>query len=240
MRSLRCTFNAATALHRIFIAPIEHSNLCTGPHPLAYSFPKLHIPRGQRYLFSSSRKLEQLPRDGDIDSKRVRIVLENGKLSPPQYTANVRMKMNTRTETLIAVAKADKSDPSSMPICKIVSIAALKKAEYEKNKSKKASAAQWTIKKIELNWAIDGHDLRHRLERVQEFLAKGWRVEVLMAPKRKGRRATEEEARQLVAKVKETVNLVEGAREWKGMEGVILGQATMYLEGAPQNQRSAE
>ena len=103
--------------------------------------------------------------------------------------------------------------------------------DAERAKAKKERSSAVTVKTIELNWAIDGNDLRHRLERIREFLGRGWRVEVMMAPKRKGRKASEEEARELLDRVRGVVADVEGARESKAMEGKLLGTATIFAEG---------
>lgn len=240
MRSSRCAFSATTALHYVFVIPMECSLPRAGLlRPIHYISPKLCTPPVQQqrsYIPNSATKQNDIPRGYGIDAKVVRIVQEDRKLSPPQYTANVLRNIDPEKETLIMVAEANKNEPSSVPICKIMSLAALRKAEYERSKAKKALAGSTTVKKLELNWAIDSHDLRHRLDRVQEFLRKGWRVEILMAPKRRGRRATEDEAWRLVEKIRKTVELVKGAKEWKAMEGAILTQTTMYLEGAPQQK----
>jgi translation initiation factor IF-3 len=103
--------------------------------------------------------------------------------------------------------------------------------DAEKAKAKKERSSAVTVKTIELNWAIDGNDLRHRLDRIRDFLERGWRVEVMMAPKRKGRKASEEEARELVDRIRGVVGDVEGARESKAMEGKLLGTATIFAEG---------
>ena len=60
--------------------------------------------------------------------------------------------------------------------------------DAEKAKAVAARRSIVATKTIELNWAIDGNDLGHRLQRIKDFLGKGNRVEVMMAPKRKGRK----------------------------------------------------
>ena len=106
---------------------------------------------------------------------------------------------------------------------------AMREAEKAKGKANKNPGA--TIKTIELNWAIDGNDLGHRLNKVKEFLGKGFKVEVVLAEKRKGRKATEEEAQDLLRRIREAVKEVDGARESKPMEGKLLKPATIYAEG---------
>jgi translation initiation factor IF-3 len=117
-----------------------------------------------------------------------------------------------------------------LPICKLVSRKVEKTKQIAKKTEKKVNPSL-TLKTVELNWAIDPHDLSHRIERIREFLRKGFRVDVLMAPKRKGRKAEEQEARGVLRKVREVADSVEGAKEWKGMEGKVGGTATVYLEG---------
>jgi len=108
--------------------------------------------------------------------------------------------------------------------------------EAEKARTKGTKNPGATIKTIELNWAIDGNDLGHRLNRVKEFLGRGNKVEVVLAAKRKGRKATLEEAQSLLQKIKEAIGEVEGARETRAMEGKILQQATIYAEGRAPKQ----
>jgi translation initiation factor IF-3 len=120
-------------------------------------------------------------------------------------------------------------DAHSYPVCKIQDKRLLREAEKARSKKKEAPSA--TVKTIELNWAIDRNDLKHRLDRVKEFLAKGWRVDVVMAGKKKGRKATPEEAENLVRSVKGVLVEVDGAKEWKAMDGKVGGLATIYAEG---------
>lgn len=97
----------------------------------------------------------------------------------------------------------------------------------------KAKAARGSIteKTIELNWAIDGNDLNHRLTKMKGFLEKGFRVDVVLGAKRKGRKATEEEAEALIEKIKKAACEVEGTRESKPKEGKLLGMLTLQFEG---------
>lgn len=88
-----------------------------------------------------------------------------------------------------------------------------------------------TLKTIELNWAIDKHDLGHRLETMRGFLRKGFRVDVLLVGKRKKRKAEPEEAANTLRGVRECIESVEGAKEWKAMEGKVGGLVKMYIEG---------
>ena len=88
-----------------------------------------------------------------------------------------------------------------------------------------------TLKTIELNWAIDSHDLKHRLETMRGFLRKGYRVDVLLVGKKRKRKAEPEEAQATLRGVKECIESVEGAKEWKTMEGKVGSMVKLYAEG---------
>ena len=112
----------------------------------------------------------------------------------------------------------------------------MREVEKAKQKAARMSGGPST-KTIELNWAIDGNDLNHRLNRIREFLEKGLKVEVIMAPKKKGRKATEEEGQRLIERIKGVMGEVEGARENKPMIGKVLLQATIFMEGKVQKEK---
>jgi translation initiation factor IF-3 len=232
MRSSRCVFNTAAALHRVFIAPIDVSNLSPLRHGrlqflprLQSRAPKLILSQQRRHYAGESPK-RRLPRDDEIKSWSVSLVNEDGKLEDPRSTYDLLSSIDRKTQSLVVVAAGE---PGVPPICKIMDKKAMRDAEKAKAKSARNSAV--TVKTIELNWAIDGNDLNHRLQRIREFLGKGHRVEVLMAAKRKGRKATEEEAQALVGRVRGVIGECDGARETKPMEGKLLGTATVYAEG---------
>jgi translation initiation factor IF-3 len=168
----------------------------------------------------------RLPRDDEIKSWSVSLVSEEGKLNEPRSTADILSSIDRKTHSLVVVVPGE---PGVPPICKIMNKQAMREAEKAKTKASKNPGA--TIKTIELNWAIDGNDLGHRLNKVKEFLSKGFKVEVALAEKRKGRKATEEEAEGLLRKIREAVKEVDGAKETKPMEGKLLKPATLYAEG---------
>ena len=234
MRGSRCAFSTAAALHRIFVAPIESSSLrCQNQTRLRRAL-KLHPITLQSRSYASSPKNKQhqrrLPRDEEIAFRTIYVVSEDNKLSEPVSTSTILSSLDRRTETLVMVSLA--SDEQSFPICKIQNKKALREAE--KSRSKKKDNPSATVKTIELNWAIDAHDLKHRLERVKDFLVKGWRVDIVMAGKKGGRKATPEEAQSCLAAVREAIAEVDGAKEWKSINGTVGGLVTVYAEGREQ------
>ncbi len=208
-------------------------------------------------------KLGRMPRDGEITHRHVILRQEDGSLSDPQPTNAVLAGLNRRTQSLVVLAlppderKTDSADDGfesasaspeegpaqnrrnaapRFPICKIVDRVAERKAEYDRAKEqrKKTSAG----KELEINWAIDAHDLGHRLAKLQEFLERGLRVEVTMLRKSKNRgkrQATRDEAVEVVRRVRETVAAVPGARETRNMEGELLRTAKLFLEGSTKD-----
>ncbi|KAK0883952.1 hypothetical protein LTR87_002173 [Friedmanniomyces endolithicus] len=119
-----------------------------------------------------------------------------------------------------------------VPVCKIVS----KKEQYDLERRKK-SANKERVKEgskaqtLELNWAIDANDLQHRLDRIGEFLSEGRRVEVVLAAKKRGRKATVQECEQVVKKIEACVAGVEGASVMKALTGKMGAFATIMLQG---------
>ncbi|PSS13150.1 hypothetical protein M430DRAFT_36283 [Amorphotheca resinae ATCC 22711] len=231
MRSPRCIFSAATALHRVFIAPIEQSNLQFALRiPSSTAFishsPAYILPQQRRCYAAPSSTERRLPRDDQIKSWSVTLVDENGKLSEPRQTSAVLDSIDRNKDSLVVVAQGE---PGTPPICRIMNKKAMRDAE--KAKAKAARGSSITTKTIELNWAIDKGDLWHRMDKMKQFLSKGFRVEIMLASKKKGRQATVEEAEELLRKIKEAVGEVEGSKETKPMEGKLLKAATLYLEG---------
>ncbi|TAQ90598.1 hypothetical protein B7494_g1057 [Chlorociboria aeruginascens] len=238
-RSSRCLFNTASALHSVFIASIEQSQtqlLLRRSSPAAFpnTAPKLFPPRRRCYAISSRpesapSKSGKYPRDDGISSREVIMVDREGKLQEPVPTREVLSSINRNTHSLIIVAMGEEGAP---PICKIIDKRLAREQELARMKQAKQMKSNVgnIVKTLELNWAIDGNDLEHRLKKMKEFLEKGNRVEIVLAPKRKGKKASEEEAESLLEKIRENVKSVPGGQEWKKFEGKILGQGLMFFE----------
>lgn len=135
---------------------------------------------------------------------------------------------------LVVVNQGEDGEP---PVCKIVEKKAFREAEKAKAKAPKSPTSK--VKMIELNWAIDGNDLGHRLDKMRQFLAKGWRIEVVLAPRRKGKKASLEECDAILERIKGVTQEVEGSKMWKDMEGKVGAQVTMYFEGKLQKENDS-
>ena len=83
------------------------------------------------------------------------------------------------------------------------------------------------------------NDLKHRLDKVKEFLAEGRKVEIVLARKRKRAKVpTPEQCQEVMDKIKEAVEEVKGAKFARPTEGTIGVLATVFLEG-PKPSASA-
>ncbi|OTA47267.1 hypothetical protein K449DRAFT_441191, partial [Hypoxylon sp. EC38] len=120
-------------------------------------------------------------------------------------------------------------------ICRIIDNAAAEAAAAEAEKQARRKAVD--TKELELSWSIAGHDLQHKLRRLREFLEKGLNVEIIMAKKKGGRKATVEEAERVVAQVREAVASVDGAKESRKMDGDVGGLARLFFEGPSEKKR---
>ncbi|KAN0106511.1 hypothetical protein V8E51_009387 [Hyaloscypha variabilis] len=240
MKSSRCAFSTAAALRRVFIAPIEflpsrQSQLqftrrtLSSPSTSALQWraraPKLLFSHQQKCYASSAAVRSRLPRDEEIKAWSIIVVAEDGKLQDAQPTIDVLDSIDRKKDSLVVVVPGE---PGVPPICKIMNKEAMRAAEKAKLKGARSGV---TEKTIELNWAIDGNDLSHRMTKMKGFLQKGFRVEVVLGAKRKGRKATTEEAEALIAKVRATAGEVEGTKESKPMDGKLLGMLTLQFEG---------
>lgn len=155
--------------------------------------------------------------DEKIGALRAHLVDTDGKLQEPQSMRALYTQIDRTTHHIRKVGDG----PDGIPVVKIVSREALveivRNREAMANKKDVAELA----KQVELNWAVSENDLAHRLKKIQEFLQDGKRLEILIAPKRKGRRAMPEECQDLMARIKETVAGVEGVEEWKAQQGTL-------------------
>lgn len=227
LRGSRCLFNSAVALHRVFVAPIEQSQvvLTHRPSPPRSATFSPSLLQTRRYASGPDSTERRLPHDDLIKSWSIRLVNEDGTLGDIRSTQDVLESIDRGIETLVQVSP---EQPGVPPVCKIMNKRAIRDAEKAKAKAARRSGGSGT-KTLELNWAIDKGDLGHRLDKMKTFLEKGLKVEIVLASKRRGKQATEEEAQVLLGKIKEAVKEVEGAREVKPMEGKLLRTATVYL-----------
>ena len=183
-------------------------------------------------------RADRPPRDEEIKAFKVYVVQsENSRLPDPLATYEVlqsrqRDERGRLTQFLQEVAPAKPEEGRLYPVCKIIDKKMAREAEIAKRKSSKEKKIQ--IKQLEFSWTVTDNDMNYRLERLKEFLGRGWKVKVLFGAKRKGwqgRRApTKEEVVNVLNRIKGAVREVEGAHEATAMEGKAGEEATLTFE----------
>ncbi|KAG0641521.1 hypothetical protein HOY80DRAFT_953979 [Tuber brumale] len=121
------------------------------------------------------------------------------------------------------------------PTCLLTPIAHL--LEKERREAEAAAEALLQRQKkpaiptrvLEFTWAISANDLAHKMKKMGEFLRKGNRVEVIIGTRKRAPKVSADRAKELVAKVRETGT--EFGNEWKGVNGALGTQFTMFFEG---------
>lgn len=155
---------------------------------------------------------------------------ETDALDEPVTRHDILDTLDLKTHRLVQL-----TEDNPYPVCKIVSkkdeYAAEKRRKEQQREIKQAAAKERSVKTLELNWAIDGNDLAHRLEKVRTFLEEGRRVEIVLAAKKRGRKASKEECAEVLAKIRAVAEGVKGAKEAKAMEGAVGGFATLVWQG---------
>ena len=237
MHSQPVTSSTARALYEVFISsikPAQHYGIKVRPQSLHSRSSQAIASRNQRrsYVPTTNNDSEKakIIYDYKITAPQIAIVDEKGTFHPPLPLAQARRSYDPFYYRLVQVSKPEDDGNT---ICKLMAQDEFIKIIQDQTKvakSKVKNIGTQPAKQIELNWAIAEGDLKHRLDAMQTFLEKGRRVEVLLAPKRKGRRATHEEAIEILEKVRRRIRDLEGAKEWKSMSGELLATATLYFE----------
>ncbi|KAH7402958.1 hypothetical protein BKA66DRAFT_404746 [Pyrenochaeta sp. MPI-SDFR-AT-0127] len=241
------------ALYRVFVAP----NLrATTSIPLLYvpAFAASHSSpsqtpslvsrtsiRTKKYTKDTRRHAlsDYYVIDTAIEADLVNLVDESGKFHDNVLLNDALSSLNKVTHHLVQMTpgKVDefgRADPANLPTCRIISKMHLRAQHQRKLDTLRRQAKGQTTgpapKSLELNWAIAGGDLKHRLQRLKEFLKEGRKVEVLLGPKKRGRKATTEEANGVMRAVRDAVAECKGTGEVKS-EGVVGGVMTIVFEG---------
>ncbi|KAK5136931.1 hypothetical protein LTR08_001438 [Meristemomyces frigidus] len=248
--ALKHSTGSLDALYRVFVQPALSNSHTTRPS-LHRGLRTVQRPRQHSRAFSASPLLATKTRapeerrnkwDEEISARVVVLVdPRTDKLEEqPRTRYDILNTMDRKTHRLIQMSPDEPDNRSFMPVCKIVS----KKEQYEHDKNYKKAAKERkaegakvnSVKVLELNWAIDTNDLAHRCERVAEFLTEGRRVEIVLAAKKRGRKATRAECEDLVKRIGDTVEGVPGAKELKSLDGKIGAFATIVLQGKAPSQ----
>jgi len=223
------------ALYRVFVQPALLARtrpIAQTLRPLntrAFSLTPLRAAAGKRL----PEKRKHLWNE-EIPARRIQIVdPETDSLQPPVRLRDVLAKLDKNLFRLVCVTQPPTGDWEEewIPVCKIEDKKAAYEAEKEKKKVKQQKMAAEGTKTLELNWAIDANDLGHRMKRMQEFLGQGKKVEIILARKKGGRKATPDECEALLQKINEAAESVKGTKEIKKFEGKLAGTGNLTYEG---------
>ncbi|KAF2030408.1 hypothetical protein EK21DRAFT_65438 [Setomelanomma holmii] len=248
--------STSRALYRVFVAPNLRAQTSI---PLlylpAFARPPSNTPgltshtaiRTKTYRKDTQRHAltDHYVLDTAIQSSRINLVDEKGQYTPNVPTTDALFKVNRSTHYLVqmtpgAVDEMGNQDPENLPTCRIVTKQALREQHARKldtlRRQAKGQSVGLAQKNLELNWAIAGGDLKHRLGRLKEFLSEGRKVEVLLGPKKKGRKATEEEANAVMRALRDAVAECKGATEVKS-EGKVGAVVTVVFQGKKSGEK---
>ncbi|KAI5359031.1 Putative translation initiation factor 3 [Septoria linicola] len=250
MSRIRHTSSTVQALYQVFVVPalLQSSASRTLPKQLPASSLTRSQPRLARPFSSTTsclaktRVAEERTQkwNEEISARIIQLVdPETNKLSEPVTKFDILNSLDQKTHRLVQLSPDQPGNRSFVPACKIVS----KKETYEAEKRAKEAAKEKKrvqkvvsgegLKTLELNWAIDQNDLGHRINRIKEFLGEGRRVEVVLAAKKRGRKASKEECELVLERIQDAVKEVEGARQRDAMSGKLGGFVTMTFQGRP-------
>ncbi|KAH8888680.1 hypothetical protein GQ53DRAFT_228039 [Thozetella sp. PMI_491] len=248
MRTTTCLFSSATALRRVFFQSTRE--LQWQPlRPFIPAFPtginlqiRTYGKGTPKPNSASTRPVKRFPRDEAITSLFVILRSPDGTLSDPQRTRALLESLDRQRESLVVIAVPDRKTlaeggepPFKWPICKIADLQEERRKEQEElEKQKAARKLAIRTKEIELNWAIAPNDLRTRLRQLKSFLEKGLRVQILLMNKTgrdKKKRATKEEAAEVLELVQQTIAEVPGTKEYKPTQGSLGAQLRLFIDG---------
>lgn len=213
---MRGLVSTSQALRQTFIAPLRTPRvLFARSQPLHNDFQPRCFHQSARFALPVVRtpNAPSQIKDEAIGSRLVQLVDEEQNLMPPRRLVEVLDSFDRSKFFLLQVSPAEADRP---PVCKILN--KMEAKQHEKAKAKSAKVGKTQTKQIELNWAIDAHDLSHRLKQLTNFLDKGRKVEVIMKRKKAKRSPTVDEIKQVIQSVLDTTREA-GGTQVKAMEG---------------------
>ncbi|KAE8163316.1 translation initiation factor IF-3, C-terminal domain-containing protein [Aspergillus tamarii] len=216
MKHIRGFISTTQALRRTFLAPIETPRpqfLRTAFLPTFTQSRLLSIRRQPQQQDAQLQARARQVKDEEIRSEYIQLVNEDGKLDAPVRLHDALLKIERPDNFILQVSPGFRG---RAPVCKVVN--RLEMREQERAKAKAAHVSKNSIKQIELNWAIDAHDLSHRLKQLTNFLDKGRKVEVILTKKRGKRSPTVEEVKHVMDSVLQATKDA-NAMQVKPMEG---------------------
>ncbi|OAL49053.1 hypothetical protein IQ07DRAFT_69726 [Pyrenochaeta sp. DS3sAY3a] len=186
--------------------------------------------------------------DSAIKADRINVVDQHGVFHRDvslneAFDSMDRLTYHLQQLTPGTVDEYGRANPDDLPTCRIVSKIDLRakhrrKLDIERQQAKGQGTGP-APKSIELNWAIAEGDLKHRLDKLKEFLKEGRKVEIMLGQKKKGKKATEEEANRVMEKVMDAVGECKGAGKVKET-GTVGAVFTVVFEGRKLDEKEGK
>ena len=173
--------------------------------------------------------LSDFVKDESIDAPAGVQVSQDGKLAPPEHLMNALSRLDQNEEHLVLLQPPIPERPTA--VVKVFKRSELVRQKLDKQKAQQKqqkSLRDRAPKQLELNWAIGPHDLDIKLGHLESFIGKGKTVEIILAAKRKQRKASVAEGEAVLMKIRDKVGDID-AREVKAMEGQVLKQAVLTV-----------
>ncbi|KAG1759056.1 hypothetical protein EDD22DRAFT_158594 [Suillus occidentalis] len=187
--------------HRILVPPCHKVEVFKSLWSPNFSFARTYASAGP------ARRIG----DDKIPFRVVRLVHpETGKLGPPVRLSDVLESVDLKAFRVELVTE----EPE--PIVKIVD----RRDSYQKWKEQKKAIRKGMKageqKEIQLTWGVDNGDLKHKITKARTELEKGYRVDIVIAP-RKGQRLPKPDA--MAARASEIASmLLDIAKEWRARD----------------------
>ncbi|KAL3480387.1 translation initiation factor IF-3, C-terminal domain-containing protein [Aspergillus californicus] len=216
MKHIGGLVSATQALRQIFLAPrVTPRTQFLRYSPIQTSL-QLNIPISRFYHRVADKHDSpgnQANVNEQIQATYIQIANDDNQLGPPEKLRDVLRSLDRANDLLLQVSPTLTDRPT---ICKIENRIALRQREREQAKAARANKV--SVKQVELNWAIDAHDLAHRLKQIVNFLGKGRRVEIVLSQKKRKRAPTKEEIEHVMTQVLQATKEA-NAMQVKPMEG---------------------
>ncbi|KIK45306.1 hypothetical protein CY34DRAFT_801811 [Suillus luteus UH-Slu-Lm8-n1] len=187
--------------HRILVPPCHKVEVLKSLWSPNFSFVRTYASAGP------ARRIG----DDKIPFRVVRLVHpETGKLGPPVRLSDVLESVDLKAFRVELVTE----EPE--PIVKIVD----RRDSYQKWKEQKKAIRKGLKageqKEIQITWGVDNGDLKHKITKARTELEKGYRVDIVIAP-RKGQRLPRPDA--MAARASEIASmLLDIAKEWRARD----------------------
>ncbi|KAI0052630.1 hypothetical protein FA95DRAFT_1601674 [Auriscalpium vulgare] len=177
-------------------------------------------------------------RNDNIPYKVVRVVdNETKKPGPPiplkdvlallRHPSDIKPK-KTVTTHYVEVVRQPSEDMDGFALVKLFDIKAQTARQRQQREHQRATRKLTEQKEVQLTWHIAGGDLEHKLRKVREEIASGYRVDLVFAPKSGQQPLTPQ---KMDAKATEAVQALQDvAREWRERDKRRKNVCVVYLQ----------